>query len=218
MLVKAETTRNPLCENKRRFTQRLASGGHFSCDIDSSCDGMIVLKVSGESADRLFSQESGGHRWQRIPPNDRSGRVHSSTVTVAVTKEPGGQQFHVEESDLEYTTCRGSGPGGQKRNKTESAVQVKHKPSGLYVRCDSERSQGQNKESAKTLLISRLMEAASKKAGNIARDDRWQQVGSGERSDKIRTVQTQNGQVVNNITGKKCNIESYLKGDIWKIS
>lgn len=144
--------------------------------------------------------------------------MQSSTVTVAVFPERSQREFQLNERDLEITTCRGSGPGGQHRNKTESAVQVKHKPTGLTVRCESERSQTQNKETALQLLASRLAEAAANKRTEREADSRRQQIGSGERSDKVRTIQTQNNVVVNHVSGKKASLDKYLKGDIWVIA
>jgi peptide chain release factor 1 len=177
-----------------------------------------VLRIVGSEAYRRFRGEAGGHRWQRVPPTERRGRMQSSTVTVAVFPERSQREFQLDERDLELTTCRGSGPGGQHRNKTESAVQVKHKPTGLIVRCESERSQAQNKESALRLLASRLAEAAVSKRTEREADSRRQQIGSGERSDKVRTIQTQNNVVVNHLTGKKAALDRYLKGDIWIIA
>lgn len=181
-------------------------------------DGMIVLHITGENAYQKFSQEPGGHRWQRKPPNERKDKVHSSTVTVAVLPDATKSSFSLRESDCEVTTCRGSGPGGQNRNKTDSAVQVKHKPTGMIVRCETERSQRQNRETAFALLASRLAASSKESEERSARDSRMRQIGSGERSDKIRTVQMQNGQVVNHMSGKKCSVEKYLKGDIWAVA
>lgn len=177
-----------------------------------------MLRIVGSEAYKRFRAEAGGHRWQRVPPTERRGRMQSSTVTVAVFPERSQREFQLDERDLVLTTCRGSGPGGQHRNKTESAVQVKHKPTGLIVRCESERSQAQNKESALRLLASRLAEAVTNKRAEREADSRRQQIGSGERSDKVRTIQTQNNVVVNHTNGKKAPLDKYLKGDIWVIA
>jgi len=174
---------------------------------------MIVLSVSGNGAADRFRPESGGHRWQRVPPNERSGKVHSSTVTVAVMPVPKNVSVVVRDSDCEIQTCRGSGPGGQKRNKTETAVQIRHKPSGLMVRCDQERSQQQNKATAIAILAAKLNAAAGSSAKSSERDMRRQQVGSGERSDKVRTIQEKNG-VVFSLGGKKMRLNDYVKGNV----
>lgn len=205
--------------NKSRCTRRPRGGVGFDAEIIDEWGGMMVMRISGQNAAELFAGEAGGHRWQRVPPNERKDKVHSSTVTVAVFPEmrvSGGPV--VRESDCEITTCRGSGPGGQNRNKTESAVQVKHKPSGMIVRCETERSQTQNKTTALSLLQARILAADLEKCLANVRQLRQKQIGSGERSDKIRTVQMQNGQVVNHVTGKKASVERYLKGDIWCVA
>lgn len=137
---------------------------------------------------------------------------------MAVFPVAAVSEIRVRESDCDVTTCRGSGPGGQFRNKTDSAVQVKHRPSGLIVRCETERSQQQNKATAFALLMARLNARHQAAATESQRQDRLRQIGSGERSDKIRTVQMQNGQVVNHVTGKKAPVDRYLKGDIWCIA
>lgn len=173
-----------------------------------------MLRV--ENGERLFAKESGGHRWQRIPPNDT--RPHSSTVTVAVMPEVSGGEFHFRECDLQISTCRGAGPGGQHKQKTETAVIVKHKPTGVTVRCQSERSQLQNKTNALKLLQARLSAAHSANGKQSQDDSRRQQVGTGMRADKIRTVQVRNGIVINHLTGRKCSLEKYLKGNIEAIA
>lgn len=175
---------------------------------------MIVMSISGEGAESLMRNEPGGHRWQRIPPNERKGKTHSSTVTVAVFPATKKTADSIRESDCEITTCRGSGPGGQKRNKTDSAVQIKHRPTGMIVRCETERSQSQNKATAFSLLSARIEAAKATVDGESDRQNRLRQIGSGERSDKVRTVQMQNGQVVDHRTGRKVSVERYLKGDI----
>jgi peptide chain release factor 1 len=200
-----------------RFTPRLRGGVRFSIEIVEELAGMIVLHITGASAWELFRHESGGHRWQRVPPNERNGKVHSSTVTVAVFRDVPAGEFRLRECDVTITTCRGSGPGGQKRNKTDSAVQVKHIPTGLIVRCETERSQLQNKSTALALLTARLVTQQETKQAQAEGFSRRSQIGSGERSDKIRTVQMQNGQVVNHRSGKRLSIERYLKGELTEI-
>lgn len=174
---------------------------------------MIVLKVSGKTAAQVFKDEAGGHRWQRVPPTEKRGRVHTSTVTVAVMREPEAHQFKVDDRDLEWTTCRGSGAGGQHRNVTDSAVQVKHKPSGLMVRCETERSQMQNRATALALLRARLAESALAAQTAQVADSRRQQVGSGMRGDKRRTIRQQDNQVNDHVTGRFWRYEDYVKGN-----
>ena len=153
----------------------------FDVEEVESRPGLLVFRVTGPTAEATFRNEPGGHRWQRIPPNDKKGRVHTSTVTVAVMREPTETEVHVSERDLEWSTCRGSGAGGQHRNKTESAVICKHVPSGIAVRCESERSQHQNRRTALGILRARLVQAAEATASAAVGSERRAQVGSGQR-------------------------------------
>jgi len=200
------------CVCKQGCTASWPCGTLFDLDLIDEREGMIVLKVSGKTAAQVFKDEAGGHRWQRIPPTEKRGRVHTSTVTVAVMREPEPHQFKLDERDLEWTTCRGSGAGGQHRNVTDSAVQVKHKPSGLMVRCESERSQTQNRQTALALLRTRLAEQAEVEREAKVANSRRQQVGSGMRADKRRTIRQQDNQVNDHVTGRFWRYEDYIKG------
>lgn len=188
-------------------------GGSFSVEIVEERPGLTILRVTGRFASETFGEEAGGHRWQRIPPTERRGRVHTSTVTVAVLPEPTPLQLKIAESDLEWATCRGSGAGGQHRNKTESAVVLKHVPTGVTVRCESERSQRQNRETALGLLRARIWEARQEEAATKRDAKRRQQVGSGMRGDKRRTVAVQRDEVVDHVTGQRWQFKAYARGD-----
>lgn len=210
--------RNYWSVNKWQFTQSIAVATVFDVDFVDDRPGMVVLRVRGDGASQRFANESGGHRWQRIPPTERGGRVHSSTITVAVMREGESADIEIRESDCEFQACRSSGPGGQNVNKVSSAVQVWHKPSGLTFKVQSERSQHQNKANAKKMLHAKLSEQKRNADKNRESQDRKQQVGSGERSDKIRTVQMKNNVVVNHLTGKKISTHAYLKGEVERIA
>jgi peptide chain release factor 1 len=148
-----------------------------------------------------------------VPPNEKRGRVHTSTVTVAVLAEPTEVQVRLDERDLEYQTCRSSGAGGQKVNKTDSAVQLTHKPTGLMVRVETERSQHQNRATALALLRARLWEAEQEKVNAARAHNRRIQLGSGMRGDKRRTIRVQDGQVNDHVTGQAWQLKAYLRGD-----
>lgn len=138
--------------------------------------------------------------------------MQTSTVTVAVLPEPVEQALVIPPNDLEWSTCRAGGHGGQHLQKTESAVQVKHVPTGLLVRCENERSQHQNKALALAVLRARLWERQRAAAHATRADQRRQQVGSGMRGDKRRTIRVQDGQVTDHVSGKRWRLSEYLNG------
>lgn len=177
--------------------------------------GAIDLVVSGpEAAVKILLQESGGHRWQRVPPTERRDRVHTSTVTVVALPVVEKTSWKLLDSDLEITTMRGSGPGGQHRNRTESAVRMRHLPSGLEARICSERSQHRNKEIAREILEGRV---AAHYGGALTRDrdaQRKQLAGSGERGDKRRTYRVRDDQVTDHITGRKAPLRRVMQGEL----
>jgi len=190
-----------------------AAGGVFDLESIEELPGLIVFRAVGPDADAVFRDEPGGHRWQRIPPNEKRGRVHTSTITVAVLPEATEANVRLDPRDLEFTTCRGSGPGGQYRNKTESAVVLKHRPSGLVVRCESERSQHQNRATALALLRSRLWAASKADHVSAVAAARRGQVGSGMRGDKRRTIRCQEGAVTDHVTGRRWSLAAYQRGE-----
>ncbi len=145
------------------------------------------VKVSGQGAYSRFKYEAGTHRVQRVPATEKAGRVHTSTITVAVLVEADEVDVQVRDEDLEITACRASGAGGQHVNKTNSAIRIVHKPTGIVVECQDQRSQLKNKERALQVLRARIYAAreAEKHAKEAA--ERSGQVGSGDRSEKIRT-------------------------------
>lgn len=169
--------------------------------------------MTGSGARDVFRNEGGGHRWQRIPPTEKRGRVQTSTVTVAVLDPDAIAGVALNHADVEITTTRGSGPGGQNRNKTESCVVAVHRPTGLTVRIDNERSQHQNRATAYKLLAARLYEAERERAFNERVKDRKSQVGSGMRGDKVRTYRTQDDQVNDHRTGQRWRLKDWVKGE-----
>jgi len=144
--------------------------------------GFCVLRFSGKRAADTFRHEAGGHRWQRVPPTERRGRIHTSTITVAVLPEPAALEIQLDERDLEETMMRGSGAGGQHRNKTDSAVRLLHRPTGLAVRCESERDESQNRRVARAVLRARLWELEQARATGVRDAARRVQVGKGLRA------------------------------------
>jgi len=147
----------------------------------------VVFMVKGEDAWAKLKFESGVHRVQRVPVTEASGRIHTSTATVAVLPEAKEVEINIDQSDLEISVCRASGPGGQGVNTTDSAVQILHKPSGLTVYCADERSQLKNKGKAMTVLRSRLLKIKQAEEREKYAQERREQVGTGDRSERIRT-------------------------------
>lgn len=195
------------------FTSAAAPATGFDASILDDRDSVVTLRITGPHADALFKDEPGGHRWQRVPPNEKRGRVHTSTVTVAVLDESRGAGPDLRDAELEWKAIRGSGSGGQARNKTSNAIQLWHKPSGTMVRCETERSQAQNLAGAKAILRAKLA-AASQGASNAAEATaRRQQVGTGMRGDKRRTIRVQDDQVTDHVTGQRWRFKQYERGD-----
>ena len=174
--------------------------------------GTMTCRVTGDGAAEVFKDEPGGHRWQRVPPTEKKGRVQTSTITISVLPEPTEAEVKLNFRELEITCCRGSGPGGQARNMTASAVQVKHKPTGLIVRCDGERSQATNKQTALALLRARLWATRQESLVSARDADRRGQVGTGMRGDKRRTIRVRDDHVVDHVTGKTWRFSRYSRG------
>jgi len=191
---------------------RLGSGGVFETELLESQPGLIVVLFKGTGAKALFENEGGGHRWQRIPPTEKRGRVQTSTVTVAVLDPEQRGQFKLDDKDIEIKASRGSGPGGQHRNKTESCITATHIPTGISVRIDM-RSQNQSKDMALKVLSAKIGQLQAREAQNSREKLRKEQVGSGMRGDKIRTYRTQDDQVNDHRTGRTWKLSKWVRGD-----
>lgn len=186
--------------------------GVFEYVLLEERSGFIALMFQGKGARATFANEGGGHRWQRIPPTEKRGRVQTSTITVAVMDpEVAERASPIAMNDVDIQTVRGSGPGGQHRNKTESCVVATHKPSGTSVRIDG-RSQSQNKQAALRLLASRVFAVNEERAAQQRVIERQRQVGSGMRGDKIRTYRTQDDQVNDHRTGQRWRLRDWMRG------
>jgi peptide chain release factor 1 len=171
-----------------------------------------VFRASGHGVGALFAGEVGGHRWQRVPPTEKRGRVHSSTITVAVLPVPTETELVIHASDLDWSSCRASGKGGQNLQKTNSAVQLTHLPTGIQVRCESERSAHYNRTAALAALRARLAADLRTRATAVRDRTRRDQIGSGMRADKRRTVRVQDGTVVDHITSRTWRLRDYTRG------
>lgn len=184
----------------------------FDSELIEERSGFIAVLFSGTGAKKLFEHEAGGHRWMRIPLSEKKGRVHTSTITCAVMDAEESNDFHLDLKDVEIQTCRGSGKGGQHRNRTDSCVTAVHKPTGLRVRVDL-RSQHQSKATALKILAARLQEQSENQATQNQACLRKQQCGSGMRGDKIRTYRTQDDRVTDHRTNRTWSLKKWLRGD-----
>jgi peptide chain release factor 1 len=204
-----------------RMYARYAADRHWKIDaMDSSPSDLggfkeVIFGISGTDVFKRLKYESGVHRVQRVPATEAQGRIHTSTATVAVLPEAKEVDLEIKPDELEINVCRASGKGGQGVNTTDSAVQIIHKPTGMIVRCADERSQQKNKAKALTVLRSRLLEIkiAEEDAKYAAR--RKEQVGTGERNERIRTYNFPQNRVTDHrIELTLYNLPSFIEGEL----
>jgi len=204
----------------RMYTRYAEARGWKIEDLDSSPSDLggfkeVIFSVTGTDVYRRLKFESGVHRVQRVPATEAQGRVHTSTATVAVLPEAEDVDIEIKPEEMEITVCRASGPGGQGVNTTDSAVQILHKPSGLIVRCADQRSQQKNKARALTVLRSRLLERKIAEENAKYAAQRKAQVGTGERSEKIRTYNFPQNRITDHrIDVTLYNLSAFIEGDL----
>ncbi len=175
----------------------------------------VSFAVEGMGAYSKLKFESGVHRVQRVPQTESQGRIHTSTITVAVLPEVEEVEVSINPADLEIETCKSSGAGGQHINKTESAIRIIHKPSGIIVECQEERSQFKNKDKAMKLLRAKLYDIEKTKRDSEIADERRRQVGTGDRSERIRTYNFPQGRVTDHRLGMTLyTLDTFLNGHI----
>ncbi len=204
----------------RMYTRYAESRGWKVENLDSSPSDLggfreIIFGITGSDVYKRLKYESGVHRVQRVPATEAQGRIHTSTCTVAVLPEAAEVDLAIKPEDLEVTTCRASGPGGQGVNTTDSAVQIVHKPTGVMVRCADERSQMKNKAKAMKVLRSRLLDAKVAEENAKYAAQRKAQVGTGERNERIRTYNFPQNRVTDHrIELTLYNLPVFIEGDI----
>ena len=204
----------------RMYTMYATSAG-FKYDLlsvnETGLGGFkeVSFMIKGDGAYSRFKFESGVHRVQRVPETESSGRIHTSTVTVAVLPEADDVEIEILPQDLIIETCKSSGAGGQHINKTESAIRIIHKPTGIVIECQQERSQLQNKEKALFMLRTKLYDMKLQEQTDKIAGERKSQVGTGDRSERIRTYNFPQGRVSDHRIGLTLySLESFMNGNI----
>ncbi len=200
----------------QRFCERMRWKMHPMTLSESEQGGFkeAVFEVSGEDVFRYMRFEMGGHRVQRVPVTESQGRTHTSAATVAVLAEAEEVDLVIDPKDLEFQATTSSGPGGQHVNKTQSAVRITHTPSGLVVYCQEERSQHKNKAKAMSLLRARLYDMEQQRLASERAETRRTQVGSGDRSQRIRTYNYPQNRVTDHRIGVNYSLEKIVDGDL----
>jgi peptide chain release factor 1 len=198
-----------------RMLTRYAERRGFSVEVLAAGDGTYTFAVKGDGAYSVFKFEGGTHRVQRVPETESAGRIHTSTATVAVLPEADDVEVEVDPGDLQIDVYRSSGPGGQSVNTTDSAVRITHKPSGIVVSMQDEKSQLQNRERAMRVLRARLYERALAEQQASMAASRQAQVGTGDRAEKIRTYNFPERRVTDHrVVLRLHNLDAILMGEL----
>ncbi|MFP4473494.1 MAG: peptide chain release factor 1 [Candidatus Omnitrophota bacterium] len=204
-----------------RMYSRYAESKGWTVEVMSSHESEtggfkeIVFGISGSGASKRLKWEGGAHRVQRVPATETQGRIHTSAATVAVLFEPEEVDIQIDPKDLKIDVFRSSGPGGQSVNTTDSAIRITHEPSGLVVICQDERSQLKNKDKAMRVLRARLLEKTERENQNREAQDRKVMVGSGDRSEKIRTYNYPERRVTDHRIGLTLyKLPNIMEGDL----
>jgi len=203
-----------------RFAERQGWKVEILNISDSETGGYkeVVFMVKGHEAYSLMKYESGGHRVQRVPETESSGRIHTSAATVAVLPEVDDVELEIDPNDLRVDVFRASGHGGQSVNTTDSAVRITHIPTGVVASCQDEKSQMKNKDKALKVLKARVLDQMVQKQESEIAADRKSQIGSGDRSDRIRTYNYPQGRITDHRINKTIyKLDAFMDGDIYEM-
>jgi len=192
---------------------KAARNNNFVVTNEHWKEGLVSIWLTGNGVKKYFQNESGGHRWQRVPPTERKGRVHTSTITVAVLEQNFYQEVEINTNELQIETTRGSGAGGQHKNVTDSCVVITHIPTGIKVVRDG-RNQHKNKEDALEEIKKRVNTFYRTGHEEEVVEKRNGQIGNGERSDKKRTYREKDDRVIDHETGKSASLKQFMRGKL----
>src|SRR5689334_7481081 len=202
-----------------RMLSRYAERRGFATKTMSAADGSYTVEIRGDGAYSVFKFEGGTHRVQRVPETESQGRIHTSTATVAVLPEAEEVEVQVDQNDLEIDVYRSSGPGGQSVNTTDSAVRITHRPTGVVVSMQDQKSQLQNRAKAMQVLRARILQRAQEEQASELSDQRKGQIGGGGRSEKVRTYNFKENRVSDHRIGLTLyKLDKVLAGELDEVS
>lgn len=180
----------------------------------ASRDGFTSIWINSKKAFEIFKNEIGPHRWLRIPPTEKRGRIQTSIITVAIINPNGKESFNLDRSEVTKSYIRSSGSGGQNVNKRSTCVQLTHIPTGIQIKCQDERDQKKNEELAWKRLEDKLRSIEDDKYFEKFSKDRFEQIGLGDRSEKKRSYRLREDIVIDHETGKQCSFKDFSRGKI----
>ncbi len=207
-----------LVEDLQNIYIKSAKSNNFNYKVTDTRPGFVSIWLTGKGVKSHFRNESGSHRWLRVPPTEKRGRTQTSIITVAITNPSEKVDFQLDPNDVDIQYTRGQGNGGQHRNKVETCVIITHIPTGIQFKVQDDRSRFKNEEIAWKRLRDRLSTSAQEKFDKSESEKRYIQIGDGDRSNKKRTYRLKEDCVTDHITGKSCTFREFSKGRLELLS